>query len=180
MVEIVGTDDGFEPLPAYAEPPEGDDELALQEELAGTEGVAAPASPPPVVGRTYALDLVNCRLLPEGHAPMSINDDAARRQAVEKALRTSRGSAAVQGENYGREGADRDAEGQPFDAAAFAELEETTRDALLVLPWVLAVQNFDVVEIPEDTSTGALVTFRVVPEGDAEPIDFDRFPLPTT
>lgn len=179
MVEIVASDDGFDPLPAFAEPPEGDDELALQEELAGTESVAAPASPPPVVGRTYSLDLIVGRLLPEGRAPASINADDARRQAIEKALRTSRGSAAVQGEDYGREGADRDVEGQPFDAAAFAELEENVRDALLVLPWVLAVQNFDVVEEVEDTSTGALVTFRVVPEGDAEPIDFDRFPLPT-
>lgn len=176
--EIVQDDDGFEPLPAGSEPPEGEAELALLEELAGTEGVAPPASPPPVVGRSYALDLDAGRLLPEGHAPRSINGDAARRQAVEKALRTSRGSAAVQGDDYGREGADRDVEGQAFDAAAFAELEETTRDALLVLPWVLAVQNFDVVEEPEDTSTGALVTFRVVPEGDPEPIDFDRFPLP--
>lgn len=178
MAEIVTADDGFDALPAYAEPPEGADELALQEELVGTEGVAPPASPPPVVGRSYALDLRTGRFQPEGRAPRSINGTEARRQAVEKALRTPRGSAAVQGDDYGRENADRDIEGQPFDAAAFAEIEETIRDALLVLPWVLAVQDFDVVEEPEQASTGALVTFRVVPEGDDEPLDFDRFPIP--
>lgn len=178
MAEIVTTDDGFDPLPAYAEPPEGDDELALQEELAGTESVSPASSSPPVVGRTYQLDLKTGRFQPEGYAPRTINGDEARRQAIEKALRTTRGSAAVHGDDYGRDNAERDAEGQPFDAAAFAELEETTRDALLGLPWVLAVQNFDVVEELEDTSTGALVKFRVVPEGDAEPIEFDRFPIP--
>lgn len=180
MPELLANDDGFDPLPAVAEPPEGADELALQEQLAGTESVAAPASPPPVVGRTWALDLNLGRLLPAGRVPTAINGDPARRQAIAKALMTSRGSAAVQGDDYGREDADRDTEGQQFDAASFAELEDKTRDALLVLPWVLAVQNFNVVEAPEDdTSTAAVVTFRVIPEGDAEPLDFDRFPLPT-
>jgi hypothetical protein len=179
MPDLVLTDDGFDPMPAAAEPPEGDVELALQEEVAATDVVAPPASPPPVVGRSYHLDLATGRLQPEGHVPAAINGAAAMRQAIEKALRTPRGSAAVQGDDYGREEADRDAEGQPFDAAAFADLEDRTRDALLVLPWVLAVQDFDVVEDLEATATGAIVTFRVVPEGDDEPLLFDRFPLPS-
>jgi len=178
MAELV-ENEGFDIIPAEAEPPEGDDELALQEELVSTEADAPAAPAPPVVGRTYALDIDAGRLLPEGRAPASIQGPAAMRQAVEKALRTSRGSAAVQGDDYGREDADRDVEGQPFDDAAFADNEERIRDALLALPWVLAVQDFDVVEEPEDTATGAVVTFRVVPEGDDEPLDFDRFPLPT-
>lgn len=178
MTEIVAIDDGFDPLPAYAEPPEGDDELALQEQLAGSDAVAATAPPPPVVGRTYRLDLTAGRFVPAGHVPTSINGPAAMRQAVVKALATARGSAAVQGDDYGREDADRDAEGQPFDSAAFAELETTVRDCLLVLPWVLAVEDFDVVEEPEQASTAAVVNFRVVPEGDEESIRFDHLPLP--
>lgn len=178
MAELV-ENEVFDPAPADSEPPEGDVELALQEELAATDAPAPPAPTPPVVGRTYALDIGTGRLQPEGHAPRSITGEEAMRQAVAKALATPRGSAAVQGEDYGREAAERDAEGQPFDAAAFADLEEATRDALLALPWVLDVEDFDVTERPDDkSSTTALVTFRVVPEGDAEPLQFDRFPLP--
>lgn len=179
MTELVQTDDGFDPLPADTEPPEGDDELALQEQLVGTDAAVTAISAPPVVGRTYQLDLETGRFTPEGHVPNSINGQEAMRQAIVKALSTSRGSSAAQGDDYGRENADRDAEGQPFDSAAFAETEESVRDCLLGLPWVLAVEDFDVVEEPEQQSTTAVVSFRVVPEGDDESLRFDQFPLPS-
>jgi hypothetical protein len=180
MTEFVETGD-FDIVPGATEPPEGDVELALQEDLLATESPAPAAPAPPVVGRTYKLDLVAGRLLPAGRAPASIYGAEAMRQAVEKVMRTPRGAAAAQGDDYGRETPDRDIEGQAFDDVAFAEAEESIRDAILALPWVLAVEDFDAVETTEDDDSGAsaLVTFRVVPEGDAEPIDFDRYPLPT-
>lgn len=161
------------------EPPEGDVELALQEELVASDAEAPLAPAPPVVGRTYRLDIESGRLQPEGVAPAPIFGEPAMRQAVAKALGTTRGSAAVQGDDYGLDDADREVEGQAFDAAAFADAEQRVRDCLLGLPWVLDVQDYDVVEAPEDTATGAVVRFRVVPEGDDEPIEFDRFPLPS-
>lgn len=169
-------DEGFPPEPPGSEPPEGDLELALQEEALGSDAIAPDSPPPPVAGRSWKLDLDAGRLLPGGGVPVPIYGTDAMRQAIEKALRTDRGSAAVQGEDYGLEDAEREAEGQPFDGAAFAELEERVRDALLVLPWVLDVQEFDAEG--DANSTTAEVSFRVVPEGDAEPIDFDRYPLP--
>lgn len=177
MAELIDNIEGF--TPAATEPPEGDVELALQEDLAGTDAPAAATSAPAVVGRSYALDLETGRLQPEGRAPAPVHGEAAMRQAIVKALATSRGSAAVQGDGYGREDADRDVEGQPFDAAAFADLEDRTREALLALPWVLDVEDFDVVEEPELSSTGAIVTFRVVPAGQFAPVEFDRLPLPS-
>jgi hypothetical protein len=169
-------DEGFPPDPPGSEPPEGDVELALQEEALGSDALAPDEPAPPVAGRSWKLNLDAGRLVPEGGPPAAIYGADAMRQAIEKTLRTDRGSAPVQGEDYGLEDAEREAEGQPFDGAAFAELEERVRDALLVLPWVLDVQEFDAEGGPSTTT--ALVTFRVVPEGDAEPIDFDRYPLP--
>lgn len=169
--------DDVEPFAPETEPPEGALELALQEEAAGTEAITVPEPAPTRVGRTYALDLGVGRFVPEGGQPLSIYGTAAMRQAVEKALRTDRGGSQVQGDDYGLEGAERTAEGQPFDASEFADLEERIRDALLALPWVLDVAQFDAVG--SLNSSEALVTFRVIPEGDdAEPIDFNRYPLP--
>lgn len=181
MPDLVLNEDGFPALSTYGEPPEGQDALAQQEAAAATEPTSPPVPAPPVVGRTYALDLQTGRFAPMGALPTSINGEAAMRQAILKALTTSRGSAAVQGDDYGREAAERDAEGQPFDAASFATLEANTTDALLALPWVLAVEDFQVTEYPDPTgtSTGAVVTFRVIPEGDEQPIQFDPFPLPS-
>jgi len=175
--DLVENEDGFGLTPDYAEPPEGRDALAQQETAASTQPAAPAAAAPPVVGRTYALDVNTGRFQPAGQLPTSINGEPAMRQAIVKTLATSRGSAAVQGDDYGREAA----EGQPFDSASFAELEANTVDALLVLPWVLSVEDFHVTETPDPsgTSTGATVEFRVVPEGDDEPIQFDPFPLPS-
>ena len=181
MAEELNDLDGFDLLPVEAEPPEGDLALALQEDAVADEGIEPVADAPPVVGRTWRLDLAAGRLAPEGRLPDVISGDAAMRQAVEKALRTSRGSAAVQGDDYGREEADQDAEGQPFDASEFADLEERVRDCLLVLPWVLDVEDFTADEqLVAGTSAAAIVSFRVVPEGEAEPLLIDRFPLPTS
>jgi hypothetical protein len=171
-------DEGFDLVPAALQPPEGDIALALQEQAAATDAIVPDSPAPPVVGRTWALDPEAGRLLPPG-APVGINGVAAMRQAVEKVLRTSRGSSPVQGMDYGLDGADRQAEGQPFDHAAFADAEVRTRDALLgSLPWVLDVVNFDA--FGDQASTQAFVSFQVVPEGDYEPITIDRFPLPST
>lgn len=169
-------DEGYAPVAPASEPPEGAAELALQEEAVGTEALAPAAPPPPVVGRTWALDLATGRLQAEGVQPLAIYGADARRQAVEKCLRTDRGAAPVQGDDYGMEGAERQAGGQPFDGSAFAELGERVRDALLGLPWVLAVEEFDA-DGSQD-STVAYVSFRVLPEGDLEPLDFDDYPLP--
>lgn len=170
-MSAIDPDEGFEPVPATSEPPEGDRELALQEEAVGTAGVAPAAPPPPVVGRSWRIDFENGRIGPP------IRGEAARRQAIEKALRTERGAADVHDDEYGMEGAaDEGVDGSPFDAAKFAELEERVRDALLALPWVLDVIDFEAEG--SLVSTRADVTFRVIPDGDLDPIDFDRYPLP--
>lgn len=169
-------DEGFAPAPPGTEPPEGDVELALQEEALLTEAATPATSPPPVVGRTWRLDLAAGRLQPEGGLPLPIYGTDAMRQAVEKALRTERASAPVHGDDYGLEAADEQVEGQPFDAAAFADLEERVRDCLLALPWVLDVTNYRAEG--SQALDVAVVSFRVIPEGDADPIDLNRFPLP--
>lgn len=164
-------DEGFEPVPANSEPPEGARELALQEEAVGTAAIAPAADPPPVLGRSWVIDFEARRLL----GP--IRGDAARRQAVEKALRTERGAADVHDDSYGMEGAaDEGVDGSSFDATSFAEMEERVRDALLALTWVLEVENFTAEG--SDVSAYANVSFRVIPDGDLDPIDFDRYPLP--
>lgn len=169
--------DAFEPVPAGTEPPEGDVELALQEDALASAAVTPTADPPPVVGRTYAIDFEARRLLPVGEVPRIISGDAARRQAIEKCLRTERGSAAVHSDEYGLEGAEDLAHGQAFDSSEFAELEERVRDALTAMPWVLDVTDFEAEQDPLDGSR-ALVDFRVVPDGDADQLQFSDFPLP--
>lgn len=170
-MSAIDPDEGFDPVPALSEPPEGDRELALQEAAVGTASISPESPPPPTMGRTWAIDFEAGRLL----GP--IRGDTARRQAVEKALRTERGAAAIHDDDYGMEGAaDGGVDGSPFDAAKFAELEARVRDALLALSWVLDVIDFDAVG--SLTSAYADVSFRVIPEGEVDPINFDRYPLP--
>lgn len=169
----------FEPVAPGLEPPEGDVELALQEEALDTEGVVAPDDALVPLGRTPAYDFERRCFLPAGRSPLYLYGLDALRQNIEKALRTERGMADVHSDDYGFEGLHDLIDGNPFDASAFAEVEQRTRDALLALPRVLDVVDFNAEYAEGDDAV--FVTFRVVPEGDdLDPIRFERVPLPVT
>jgi hypothetical protein len=178
-VSLLDDSDGFTPVPAGSEPLDGLEALALEEEQVGTDTPATITTSPPVVGRTYALDVRRGRLLPEDGEPMMLRGPAAQRQAIEKCLRTDRSASPVNDEVYGYDEAEREVEGQPFSAEAWGTMEERVRSALITsLPWVLEVEEFNAEQDPDD-ATLALVSFRVIPDGDElDAIDFDRYPLP--
>lgn len=171
-------DEGFSPIPPAAEPPEGALELALQEEAADSDAITPDPALPTVLGRSVAFDMSTGRFLPEGRQPAMLYGRDALRQRVEKCLRDERGLAAVHDDSYGLEGAYDQPSGEPFDGAEFADLEERYTDALVALPGVLAVEDFDAEGgLTADT---AIVSFRVIPEDDTlDPLDFERVPVTT-
>lgn len=176
------SDQGYSPFPDGIEPPDPAAELAAQEALvAGVSSAATQTATLTPIGRTYAFDLETRRFTPEGRQPLTLRGSDALRLNIEKALRTERGAADVHTDQYGLEGADDLIEGQAFEASEFAEYEQRVQDALLALPYVLALDNFDVDYTPGDDAV--YVSMRVVAVGtggSSVVLDFDQLAIPIT
>jgi hypothetical protein len=188
MIETLPTDDeGYSPLEAGVEPPDADEELALEDELAGSDdALIVEQEPPAPLGRTPAIDFVERTFVPSlAGGPLMLYGLDTLGQWVEKCLRTRRGAHPAVHPDFGVDITPSDLmDGGPADPAELAEAEDDWTRALLVHPRISEVDEWDFDIDPDDDAV--YVTFRVVPEGDSdnddpeqETLTFDRLRLTT-
>lgn len=142
-------DEGFSPLPEFAEPLDPLDELTLDDALAEEDERQRVdvAEPPAPLGRAPAFDFGAQRFIPSvSGGPLMTRGRATLQTWVEKCLRTKRGEAPAVHPDFGCDMTVEDLleEGEPFDAAAVTEYTDAVRRALLVHPRITDVEGLSV------------------------------------
>lgn len=176
------TDEGFELVPAGIEPLEADEELALEEALAGGAGddpLVVQRQQPPPLGRTPAYDFVERTFVPgQAGGPLTVSGLDALRFWIEKCLRTRQGENPAVDPGFGVTIMAEDLlDGGVLDDSALAEAYEDWERALLVHPRISSVEAISI--DAQDDDDAVYVTLRVVPEGlGDEVLAIDDLPLP--
>lgn len=159
--------EGFSPLPALTEPPDPDRELELQDALADDAGTVEESVPPAPLGRAPAYDFIAHRLLPgAAGGPLMTRGLETLATWIEKCLRTRRGESPAVDPDFGCDLIAEDilSEGDPFDAAAIAELTAAAERALLMHPRLTSIETFRIEHDPDDDAV--FVTLAGEVDGD--------------
>jgi hypothetical protein len=170
---------GFELLPPGTEAPEGDLALARQAAAPADATLTIGGEAPVPVGRSYGYDFAQASFMPSETVPLGISGVAVQRQLIEKVARTYRGAFAAPGPDFGIDLDEDVIDGSPFDAAAFAELEQACREGWGALPWVREVGDFDVQYEPGDDAAFVAVQITVGgTDGTDQVLTFDDITIP--
>jgi phage baseplate assembly protein W len=174
------TDEGFDLLPAVSDPPNADQMLTLQEQLADPIALDPQQDPPAPLGRAPAVDFAQRTFIPNtAGGPLMIYGDDTLRQWVQKCLRTRRGENPACDENFGCDLLLLDLiDGSPYDEAVAAQFEDIVARALSVHPAIDSIEGWSIDHQPDDDA--AFLSFTVIKAAEGEdPLDID-VQLPAT
>jgi len=170
--------------PTVSDPPDPASEMTLQEMLADPVVLEPQLPEPTPLGRSYAFDFTQGRLIPGANGGVLMTYGVDTLKAWErKCLATDRGAAPVHKANdFGLDGAYELIDGSTFEASTIAGLEDSVRDAMKLHPRISDITDFaiqyddgSISGVPDDA---AFVSFTVVVQGDdVDSFSVVRYPL---
>lgn len=174
------TDEGFSILPPGSDPPTADEQLTLEDTLAGANALDVTQSPPTPLGRAPAIDFVQQTFIPNtAGGPLMIYGQDTLRQWVQKCIRTRRGENPACDPNFGLDKLFSDMiDGEPYDESVAAEYEAIVLRALSVHPAIDSIEEWAIDYLDGDDA--AFVSFTVIPTAEGvDPLNID-VQLPAT